>query len=86
MKLEEIYVLEWSKKQNAFHRHLLSSCIETNLSNFHGGISNDYIPIMAGTHSECRKAANDLRHKLNTEQPTSTRELSRSARRQEGKL
>ena len=59
-----IMVLEWTKKQNAFHIQSMEVCAEKNLNALLDNQSSDYIPIYFGTDDECRVVASRWRRKL----------------------
>lgn len=64
MELKDIQVLEWSKKQNAFHLIPLETAIEKNLNSLISDEASDYIPVMAGSRSDCEAVANHYRRRL----------------------
>ncbi len=75
----ETYVIEWSKKLNAFRTSRQQNCLDRNLSAFHGNQPRDYMPIMIGTKDQCDRVANNTRHKLqNRENRPSSRQGFRS--------
>ncbi len=63
--MKDLYVLEWSKKQNAFHIQTALLSVEWNLAVLLAGESTDYIPIMFGTRAECEVIHRRYRNRLN---------------------
>ncbi len=63
--MKDLYVLEWSKKQNAFHIHSALLTVERNLNVLLAGESTDYVPIMIGTEAECEVIHRRYRNRLN---------------------
>jgi hypothetical protein len=62
--MSDSYVLEWSKKQNAFHIQETKVMIEKNLNNMIGDGSNDYIVVFQGSREGCDTVASKLRSRL----------------------
>lgn len=62
--MDKIYVLEWSKSQNATHIHELELALEKNLSAFVGDIKMDYIALAQGTREHCEKSRAVVMQKL----------------------
>ena len=61
---ENLYVLEWSGRQNAFHIHKAKSCIESNLNALLSDIRTDYVVLMIGSREDCDRVANVYRKRL----------------------
>ena len=80
MAIQDLQVLEWSKKQNAFHIHRLDYCIESNLNALVSNESRDYIPVMIGSREDCQKVAARYRERL-----ADRERLSASKQRRRGK-
>ena len=62
--MDNSYVLEWSKKQNALHIHQTKVMIEKNLNNLLSDSGSDYIVIFQGSREGCDKYANKFRPHL----------------------
>lgn len=43
--LQRLYVLEYSKSQDAFHLHPLTDAVKTNLQMLLSGYSGDFVPV-----------------------------------------
>jgi len=65
--MNDLYVLEWSKKQNAFHIQSALSAVEHNLNLLLGGGESDYLVIMIGTRDECEVIRRRYRQRLTNE-------------------
>lgn len=52
-----MYILEWSKSQNARHIDLLEKSIERNLGAFVGDKKSDWIPVFIGSKEGCEVVA-----------------------------
>lgn len=61
---ENIWVVEWSKKHNALHKHELSLALEKNFSAFIGDVQMDYIQMFQGSKEECEALIGRIREKL----------------------
>ena len=64
MDLKDLVVLEWSRKQNAFHIQPARYAVESNLNALLDNDANDYIPIMIGSREDCDKVASIYRGRL----------------------
>jgi len=62
--MKDLYVLEWSKKQNAFHIQTALLTVERNLNVLLAGESTDYLPIMIGTRTGCEIMQRRYRDRL----------------------
>lgn len=66
MTTTDLYVLEWSQRQNCFHIQPLERTLSFNRGLYQDNIRtvNDYRPIHVGTREECDKAADACRGTL----------------------
>lgn len=64
--MTDLWVLEWSKKQNAFHIDEAQRTVERNLNAMINDDSCDYITLCIGTRESCDAQANRFRHYLQT--------------------
>jgi len=64
---DDLFTLEWSKKQNAFHIQAALLTVEKNLNALLGDKSTDYVTLMIGTRDECEVIQKRYRHKLKKE-------------------
>ena len=62
--MSDLWTLEWSKSQNAFHMQEASSTEEKNLNNLLNDQGHDYIVICVGSREKCDKQADRFRHYL----------------------
>ena len=62
--MTDLWVLEWSSRQNAFHIQTAETSVERNLVNMIRDQSTDYITICIGTREECDSPADRFRHYL----------------------
>ena len=62
--MKDLYILEWSKKQNAFHIQSALLTVEENLNALLAGESTDYVPIAFGTREECEVIYRRYRDRL----------------------
>lgn len=67
--MDNLFVLEWSKKQNAFHIQTAMLTVEKNLNVLLAGDETDYVPIMIGTREECEIVQRRYRNRLKKESP-----------------
>tara|TARA_R110000782_G_scaffold268695_1_gene365630 strand:- start:57 stop:275 length:219 start_codon:yes stop_codon:yes gene_type:complete len=58
------WVLEWSKRQNAFHIQEEQRAVEKNLNNLLNNEGSDYITLCIGSRTKCDRAADKYRHYL----------------------
>jgi len=67
MKFDELFVLEWSVSQNAFHIQLLEMALEANQRRFSDKPDDmfDWVPLYVGTYRECEIVARHNEYKLN---------------------
>lgn len=80
MELKDIQILEWSKKQNAFHIHPITTAIEKNINALIANDDRDYVPVMAGSREDCEVFASKYRERLlQREQGKSIRSLRKRA-------
>ena len=63
------WVLEWSKRQNAFHIQEAGRAIESNLQAMVSERVCDYITVMIGSREDCDKTADRFRHYLKKREP-----------------
>lgn len=65
--MQDLYVVEYSTRQNAFHVSSIKEMVENNLSQFlQFRAVNDYVPLFVGSEEEARKACakfKELRNK-----------------------
>ena len=63
---KDLWVLEWSQRQNVFHVQRLEKTLSFNRSLYANNrpTSNDYRVLLVGTHLECHDAANAARQTL----------------------
>lgn len=63
--MKDQYVLEWSKKQNAFHIQPLISSLANNQAAFiEDKPTTDYIVLMVGEKEACHTMADNHRYKI----------------------
>lgn len=67
--MDNLFTLEWSKKQNAFHIQSALSTVERNLNALLADESTDYVTIMIGTREECEVIHKRYRDRLKKENP-----------------
>ena len=60
----DIWVVEWSKNQNALHKHQLTLALEKNLSAFIGDVQMDYIQLYQGSKEQCEALIIQVRQRL----------------------
>ena len=62
--MSNLYVLEWSKRDNAFHVDELARSLSSNRDAYRDDAERDYIPLYVGTLQEVQDAADAARHTL----------------------
>ena len=62
--MSDQWVLEWSKRQNAFHIQEVAGMVEKNLNAMLNNQGGDYIVLCVGTRGEVDKQADRFRHYL----------------------
>lgn len=63
---KDLWVLEWSQRQNMFHVQPLSKTLSFNRSLYahNRPTSNDYRVLLVGTRADCQATADAARHTL----------------------
>lgn len=63
--MKDLLFVEYSKKQNAFHKHPASQMIKTNHRTLFSGHNSDYIPVgMFETHDQADEWIKNNREKF----------------------
>lgn len=72
MNEREMFVLEWSAQQKAFHIQLLDEALRANRMSFDRKRGSDWVPLFIGTYRECEVVARHNDHKLEQGEKTWT--------------
>lgn len=77
MDIPDIWVLEWSQRQNAFHIQRAQSAMETNLNSLLSNNKTDYITVMIGSREKCDAVADKARHYIKEREKKHSMRLAR---------